>query len=147
MFTGKKTYSVTKGKRKISIFSLLSLIPLSKYCYLLADILLPVIYTYSVSLLWPYIISTWEAFKKNTDSRALAQPLNKNLWGVESIYHYCKKPRRWLKCAVVNDIPLSRCSFLPALSCLICLFSFFQPLKYRCSLGTIFFCFYLFFHI
>lgn len=62
---------------------LLSLIPLSKdNPYVLADMLLPVIYTYSGSLLWLYITSSGEAFKKHIESWAPAQPLNKNLLGV-----------------------------------------------------------------
>lgn len=69
MFKGGK---LIYYKKKISVFSFLSLIPLSETNpYLLADILLPVIYTYGASLLWLYIISIWEAFKKsslNTDA-------------------------------------------------------------------------------
>lgn len=63
---------ITKGKRKFSTFSFLSLIPLSETnpC-LLADLPLPVTDTYGGSFLWLYIISIWEACKKsslNTDA-------------------------------------------------------------------------------
>lgn len=80
---GKKlTYNITKAKRKISIFSLFSLMPHPKNnLHLVADTLLPIIYSRGGSLLWSYVTTDWEAFKKHTDSWAPAQALNKNLWG------------------------------------------------------------------
>lgn len=78
---GKKlTYNITKAKRKISIFSLFSLMPQPKNnLHLLADPLLPIIYSRGGSLLWLYVTTAWDAFKKHTDSWAPAQALNKNL--------------------------------------------------------------------
>lgn len=52
-----------------------------KNLHLLADPLLPIIYSRSGSSLWLYVTTAWEAFKKHTESWAPAQALNKNFWG------------------------------------------------------------------